>query len=102
MRVSVFGLDDAGCVSAACLTRNGHIVIGVDAEPQEKAPVSIGPLKVLEPGPDRLTAETPRSEKFRTTVDARSAVLESDDSLILVGTSSNVNGSLNLQDLDRV
>ena len=102
MRVSVFGLDDAGCVSAACLTRNGHIVIGVDAEPQETAPASTGHLTVLEPGLDRLTAESARSEKFRTTVDARSAVLESDVSLICVGTSSNVNGSLNLQDLDRV
>jgi len=102
MRVSVFGLDHVGCVSAACLARNGHIVIGVDAEPPKMAQASIGPLPVLEPGLDRLIAESTRAEKFRTTVDARSAVLESDVSLICAGPSSNANGSLNLRDLDGV
>src|SRR6202011_2248172 len=101
MRISVFGLGDVGCISAASLARNGHIVIGVDAEPPKVAQASIA-LPVLEPGLDRLIAESTRAEKFRTTVDARSAVLESDVSLICVATSSNVNGSLNLQDLDRV
>src|ERR1700731_1369269 len=102
MRVSVFGLDHVGCVSAACLARNGHIVIGVDAKPPKMAPARIGRLPVLEPGLDRLIAESARSEKFHTTVDARSAVLESDVSLICIAPSSNANGSLNLRDLDRV
>ena len=101
MRISVFGLGDVGCISAASLARNGHIVIGVDAEPPKVAQASIA-LPVLEPGLDRLIAESTRAEKFRTTVDARSAVLESDVSLICVGPSSNANGSLNLRDLDRV
>jgi GDP-mannose 6-dehydrogenase len=102
MRVSVFGLDAVGCVSAAFLARNGHIVIGVDVEPPKMAPAGIGRLPILEPGLDRLIAESARSEKFHTTVDARSAVLESDVSLICIGPSSNANGSLNLRDLDRV
>jgi GDP-mannose 6-dehydrogenase len=102
MRVSVFGLGYDGCVSAACLARNGHTVIGVDAEPQGTALARIGHFPVLEPGLDRLIVEFAGSEKFRTTVDARFAVLESEISLICVGTRSNANGSLNLQDLDRV
>ena len=102
MRVSVFGLDDGGCVSVASLARKGHIVIGVDAKPPRMAPARIGRLPVLEPGLDRLIAESARSEKFHTTVDARSAVLESDVSLICIAPSSNANGSLNLRDLDRV
>jgi GDP-mannose 6-dehydrogenase len=102
MRVSVFGLNDVGHVSAACLARNGHIAIGVDTELQGMAPAGIGRPPVLEPCLDRLIAESAGSEKFHTTLDARSAVLESDVSLICVGTSSNANGSLNLRDLDRV
>src|ERR1700686_4528952 len=102
MRVSVFGLSYDGCVSAACLARNGHTVIGVDAEPQKTAVATLGRVPVLEPGLDRLINEFAGPEKFRTTVDARSAVLESEISLICVGTRSNANGSLNLRDLDRV
>jgi GDP-mannose 6-dehydrogenase len=102
MRISVFGLGYDGCVSSACLARNGHTVIGVDAEPQRTALASIRRVPVLEPGLDRLIAESVESEKFRITVDARSAVLESDVSLICVETWSNANGSLNLRDLDCV
>src|ERR1700731_1651687 len=102
MRISVFGLGYDGCVSAACLARNGHTVIGVDAEPQKMALATPRRAPVLEPGLDRLITESAGSEKFRMMVDARSAVLESDISLICVETWSNGNGSLNLRDLDRV
>jgi GDP-mannose 6-dehydrogenase len=102
MRISVFGLGYVGCVSAACLARDGHTVIGVDAEPERLSPASIGRFTILEPGLDRLITEATSSGKFRTTLDARSAVIESDVSLICVETSNNANGSLNLRDLDGV
>ena len=102
MRDSVFGSGYDGCASAAGLARNGHTVIGVDAEPQKTAVDSVGRVQVLEPALDRLIAESTGSQKFPTTVDARSAVLESDVSLICARTWSNDNGSLNLRDLDRV
>jgi GDP-mannose 6-dehydrogenase len=62
----------------------------------------VGRFPTLEPALNRLIAEAAGSGKFRTTADARSAVLETDVSLICVATSSNANGSLNLQDLDAV
>ena len=102
MRVSVFGFGYDACASAAGLARNGHTVFGVDAEPQKTAVASVGRVQVLEPALDRLIAESTGSQKFPTTVDARSAVLESDVSLICARTWSNDNGSLNLRDLDRV
>jgi GDP-mannose 6-dehydrogenase len=102
MRVSVFGLGYVGLLSAACLTRAGHTVIGTDPEPQRAASAGIGRFLLLDPGLKRLITEAASSGRFRTTLDARSAVLESDATLICVATPSNANGSLNLRDLDAV
>ena len=35
MRVSVFGLGYVGCVTAACLARAGHEVVGVDVNARQ-------------------------------------------------------------------
>ena len=37
MRVSVFGLGCVGCVTAACLAKAGHTVVGVDVNAEKVA-----------------------------------------------------------------
>lgn len=102
MRVSVFGLGYVGCVSAACLARDGHTVIGVDVDAHKVAAAASGRSPVLEKGLDELTQQVVRAGRLRTTCDGRLAVMESDVSLICVGTPSNGNGNLNLEFVDRV
>ena len=96
MRVSIFGLGYVGCVSAACLARDGHIVIGVDVNPNKVAAMAAGRSPVLEPGLEKLVREAVEAGRLHATVDARSAVQQSDISLVCFGTPSNSNGSLDL------
>ncbi len=57
MRVSIFGLGYVGAVTAACLARDGHEVIGVDVNPDKVALVAAGRAPFIEPGLDELLAD---------------------------------------------
>jgi GDP-mannose 6-dehydrogenase len=97
VRVAVFGLGYVGCVSAACLARDGHAVVGVDVNPHKVAAIGGGRSPLIEPGLDDLVDRMVQGGRLRATTNGRAAVLASEASLICVGTPSNGNGSLNLQ-----
>ena len=102
MTVSIIGLGRIGCGSAAWLARFGHTVIGVDVERQHGELAGAERSPKAEPYLERLIEQAASLGKFRRAADVRSAVLESDVSLVCVPTSSNANGSQNLRELDRV
>ncbi len=102
MRVSIFGLGYVGCVSAACLARDGHEVIGVDVNPVKVASIAAGKSPIIEPGLDELMRDMVRSGQLRASIDAQRAVRDTDISLICVGTPSNPNGSLNTRYVESV
>jgi len=102
MNVAIFGLGYVGSVTAACLAKDGHNVIGVDTNPAKVDMVVAGRSPVLEPGLDTLIAETVKSGKLTATRDAAAAVAHCDISLICVGTPSRANGSLDLSYVDNV
>ena len=102
MRVAVFGLGYVGCVSAACLARDGHIVTGVDVSAQKVAAVAGGRSPLIEPGLDDLVREMSRAGRLSATSDSRIAVQQNDVSMICVGTPSNGNGSLDMRYVENV
>ena len=57
MRVSVFGLGYVGCVTAACLAKTGHEVIGVDVNPDKVSLLNEARPPVVEAGLGGLLEE---------------------------------------------
>lgn len=102
MNISVFGLGYVGSVTAACLAKNGHSVIGVDIKREKVEAINAGKSPVFEKGLDELIDEVVANGKLKATVSVKEAIENSDISLICVGTPSNLDGSINLEHLKRV
>jgi GDP-mannose 6-dehydrogenase len=102
MKLSVFGLGYVGCVSAACFSRVGHEVIGVDSNPLKVEVINAGRSPIVEPGVEDLIVAVVNAQRLRATTDVASAIAGSDLSLVCVGTPSNHNGSLDLRHIKRV
>lgn len=101
-RVGVFGLGYVGAVSAACLVRDGHHVIGIDINPAKVTQLGKGESPVVEPGLNELLAEGLAAGRLRSTTDVAEAVRESDIAIICVGTPSSANGAIDLKYVVRV
>lgn len=102
MRISVFGLGYVGAVSAACLARNGHDIVGVDTNPSKVQSFNAGQAPVVEPGLETLMVEGVRKGRIRATSSVEDAVHNTDVSMVCVGTPSRANGSLNLDAVETV
>ena len=94
MKISIFGLGYVGSVSAGCLAKSGHSVVGVDAQPTKVEMINAGRSPIIEAEIGELLAEAASNGSLRATTSAAEAVRESDLSLICVGTPSAPNGSL--------
>ena len=102
MRISIFGLGYVGSVSAACLSRNGHTVVGVDSDRTKVDLINQGASPIIEPGLRELLSELAKNGRLRATTDVADAVRSTDVSFVCVGTPSRDNGSLNLDYVKRV
>ena len=102
MRIAIFGLGYVGCVTAACVARNGHVVIGVDVSREKVRIVNEGRSPIVEPELPKFIANGVESGKIEATCDAKYATVEAELALICVGTPSNQDGSLNLEYVERV
>ncbi len=93
MKISIFGLGYVGAVSLACLSRDGHNVIGVDIDRSKLELIASGKTPVVEEGMVELMQQVAASGRVSVTTDSEQAVLDSELSLVCVGTPSAANGS---------
>ena len=100
--LSVFGLGYVGLVTGACLANEGHHVIGVDTNPEKVSFINKGKSPVIEKGMDSIVLKTVKEKTFSATVSAMDAILNTEISMICVGTPSAEDGQINLQHLKDV
>jgi GDP-mannose 6-dehydrogenase len=97
MRISVMGLGYVGTVSAACLAKEGHEVIGVDPERTKVDLINVGRPPIIEQDIEEIIAEQVACGRLCATSDAAAAVQQSDLVLVCVGTPSLPNGGIDLR-----
>ena len=97
MKVSIFGLGYVGCVTAGCLARDGHTIIGVDLDAEKVGNLGSGKPTVVEPGLDELIGTAYKNGSLTATTDGVDAVLSSEVSFVCVGTPNTADGSLDLR-----
>ncbi|HPF27503.1 MAG TPA: hypothetical protein PK159_13020, partial [Steroidobacteraceae bacterium] len=96
MRVSIFGMGYVGAVSAACLARDGHHVVGVDLDPIKLALLSKGQSPIVEEGIQDLTSAVVQAGRLKVTDDAALALRDTELSFVCVGTPASANGRQDL------
>jgi GDP-mannose 6-dehydrogenase len=101
MRVAIAGLGYVGAVTAACLARLGHEVIGADTDADKVAAIADGRSPVAEPGLDELLAEGVAAGRL-TTADLATAVERAEVVMVAVGTPSASSGAIDLGTVQRV
>lgn len=100
--IGVYGLGYVGCVSAVCLASMGFDVIGVDVNADKVASLRRGIAPIVEERIGDLTAEVTAAGNLTVTTESRYAVLNTDISLICVGTPSTPRGELTTSFLEQV
>lgn len=97
MRISIFGLGYVGAVSAGCLAKEGHNVIGVDPYQPKVDLINNGQTPVIEKDIGDIMSNAVKDGLISATTSVADAVRETDMSMICVGTPSQINGSLDLK-----
>lgn len=96
MNISIFGLGYVGAVTAGCLARQGHRIVGVDVHPQKVESFNAGIPPIIEPGLEELLKTAKAKGLLRATVSCEEAIHDTELSIVCVGTPSKVTGALDL------
>jgi GDP-mannose 6-dehydrogenase len=102
MRIGIFGMGYVGIVSAACLLRDGHEVMGVDSNAAKARDIEQGRSPIQEPGVPEMLASGHADGRLTATTDPARAVERCEMIWICVGTPSSSDGGLDLSAVETV
>ncbi|MBZ9793063.1 nucleotide sugar dehydrogenase [Rhizobium sp. 3T7] len=101
-RVSIFGAGYVGCVSSACLSKDGFAVVAVDPDRFKVERLAGGEAPIVEPGLDELLQSAHANDLLSATHSATDAINDTDISFCCVGTPSLPDGTLNTNHVRQV
>lgn len=96
MKISIFGLGYVGCVSLGCLAKNGHNVIGVDLNSKKVDFINSGKASIVEKEIDEIIHDGYKNKRITASTNSKASVINTDISIICVGTPSTKEGHLYL------
>lgn len=102
MKLCVCGLGHVGAVTAACLAKAGHAVVGVDRDAAKVARVQDGHAPIDEAGLEALIRQMTAREAFSATTDLAAALHDAEATLICIGTAAGNDGALDISAAQRV
>jgi GDP-mannose 6-dehydrogenase len=102
MRIAVVGAGYVGCVTAACLSRDGHAVVAVDTDPSKVQSLRDGICPVVEPGLQELVTKGVQEGRLRARESSVEAFAEVDAAIVCVSTPSMPDGSVDIRPMMRV
>ena len=102
MKICVLGLGYVGAVSAGCLAKDGHEVIGVDPERTKVDLINAGKTPIIEKDIGEIIHEQVAAGRLRASTEVGDAVRHTDLALVCVGTPSLPNGGIDLTYIKRV
>jgi UDPglucose 6-dehydrogenase/GDP-mannose 6-dehydrogenase len=86
LRISIVGTGYVGLVSGVCLASSGHLVTCIDIKPEVVGRINRGDAPFYEPALGDLLASVVAAGRLKASNDIHRAVLETDVTLICVGT----------------
>src|SRR5581483_7621239 len=89
MKIGIFGMGYVGVVSAACLLRSGHRVVGIDPVSSKVEALRQGQTPLHEPEVGEMLADGHARGMLSASQDPMDAVRDSDMLWVCVGTPSS-------------
>jgi GDP-mannose 6-dehydrogenase len=102
VKVAIFGLGYVGCTAAACITSQGHEVVGIDVSGKKVDLIANGLSPIREPGLDDLLMIAYRQGRLSASVDIGDSLDDCDIAIVCVGTPSGPDGSHNMSYIAQV
>lgn len=96
MKVAIFGLGYVGCTAIACISSQGHSVIGIDVNESKVSLIKQGLSPIKEPGVDEMLAEALAQGRLDASTNVAGKLDDCDLAVVCVGTPSGVDGAHNM------